>query len=184
MVFRNFTLATAVLATAAIVLTAVGCSKDETTAPVTSGTPQLVAVYPSDGATNVPTGTGISLVFNGPMDTASVRTAFHFSGGAAMYEWMDSLSHHVQTGGMGGMMGGHYQDMDHMMTWMDSIEEHGSFEWNDALDSCIYWPDSALESGTNYMSLMYGNIEGMGGGMRMMQDEPVDSTMFTFTTAP
>ncbi len=171
----------AFLVTASLTIVA-GCSNDDNgTNTTAAGVPQVLAVYPADGATNVPTSTGVSLVFDQPMDTNSVRMAFHFSGGTAMEQWMDSLSHHM---GMGGMMGGHYQDMDHMMTWMDSIEFPGHFEWNGTLDSCRYYPDSTLMPGTDYMTFMYGTIDGMGGGMRMMQNESPDSTMFRFTTAP
>jgi len=179
---KHLTIALAAIAMTATLIWTASCSDNNKGAGSNAaGAPQLIAVYPADGAANVPTTIGVSIVFDQPMDTSSVRRAFHFSGGADMQQWMDSLSHHL---GMGGMMGGYYQNMDHMMTWMDSIEFHGDFQWNAALDSCRYVPDSGLMPATEYMTVMYGTISGMGGGMHMMQDEPVDSTMFMFTTAP
>lgn len=161
-----------------------GCSGDEDSVNG-SGTaaqaPQIVSVYPADGATGVDPATNMHVVFSDPMDTASVRRAFYFTGGAPMHDWMDSLQHH--TGGMGGNMGGQQMmDMTHMMSWMDSIAFPGQFMWNDSLDSCSFVPDTTLMPNTDHMMLFYGDLMDRQGHARHMQEMPVDSVIWRFVT--
>lgn len=147
--------------------------------------PKVVATYPADGSSGVPVNTPISLVFSQPMDTASVRTGFHFAGGQPMMIWMDSLGHYAGMGHMGGGMGGmDHDDIQRMLDWMDSIQVPGAFEWGFDLDSCRFIPDSTLAGGTSYLMFLYGNVMGEAGGMMRMAGLADDSLRYSFTTSP
>ena len=171
----------ATLAAVALVIVLAGCSSDDnesTTGPDSGAAPRIVTTYPADGATNVSRSTAVSLTFNTPMDTSSVRLGFHLAGGNQMHLWLDSLDHHYGMGGMGMM------NMDHMMDWMDSIEYGGQFHWNAAFDSCQFIPDSTFMPDTDYLMFMYGNVQGRNGMMMDMDQAFADSLMFHFHTGP
>jgi len=99
------------------------------------------------------------MIFDMPMDTATVMANFHMTGGGDMNMWMDSLDHHMGMGGM-GMMG-----MDHMMDWMDNIQHDGEFRWNNGMDTCVFVPDSTMMPNTDYMMFMNGDVHSHNGGM-------------------
>jgi hypothetical protein len=165
----------------------VGCNNSDN--PVTgdsgSSAPKVVAAYPADGSAGVPVNTPISLVFSQPMDTASVRIGFHFTGGQPMMMWMDSLGNYGGMGHVGGGMGGmDPDDIQHMLHWMDSIQVHGSFEWGFDLDSCRFVPDSTLANGTSYLMFLYGDVMSGTGMMMHMAGLSDDSLMYHFSTAP
>jgi len=124
-----------------------------------SGAPSVVSVIPHDGSVGVARTSSLTIVFDMPMDTGSVGGNFHLSGGDAMLLWMDSLNHHLGMGGMGMM------DMDHMMDWMDSIQQNGELRWNHGMDTCEFVPDSAMMPDANYMMLLNGDVHGHNGEM-------------------
>ena len=140
--------------------------------------PQIVGVYPQDGAIGVSTAASISLKFDSPMDTTSVMAAFHLAGSSPMHDWMDTLDHYHGMGGMGMM------DMDHMMEWMDSIQYPGHFNWNSAMDSCQFIMDSPLMPNTDHMMFMYGDVKSHGGMMMDMHGLEYDGEMYHFRTGP
>ncbi len=187
---RILTLTLALIAAAAILMAGAGCDDESSGSvdPNSSQSPRLISVFPNDGASGVHPGTDMHLTFNTPMDTASVHSAFHFTGGEIMHEWLDSLEHHIDSGGMmgdGHMDGHHLMNMEHMMNWMDSVEIPGHFMWNDSLDSCTISPDSSLMPGTDYMMFFYGEMHDHTGRHHLnIGDLPPDSIMFRFRTAP
>lgn len=163
-----------------------GCNSSDS--PVSGNStdvaPKVVATYPADGATGVAVDAPISLVFNGPMDTSSVRMGFHFAGGQVMMAWLDSLGQFGGMGHMGGHMGGmDPDDIQHMMNWMDSIQVTGTFEWGHSLDSCRFVPDSSLTHGTSYLMFLYGDIMGHDHMMMHMSNLDIDSLMYQFSTS-
>lgn len=137
--------------------------------------PQIVAVWPADGSTDVSPSTTVGIRFNMPMDTLSVMLSFRLSGGSMMEEWMDSSDHH-------GHMGGGMMDMDQMMEWMDSIGHGGHFDWCEEMDSCVFIPDSLCMPSTEYMIFMHGDMMGGNGMMMDMEDLEHEGHMFHFTT--
>lgn len=171
----------AVVAALSVLMLIDGCSNDDdSTSPIGDTDLQVVRVTPSDGSTDVSTDEPITIKFSGPVDTSSIMQNFHFAGGMAMHEWRDSLDNY---GGFGMMGMGH---MDHMMSWMDSIEFAGEFHWNNVMDSCEFIPDSAMHPNTDYLCLLYeGGMRGHHGGM-MGGGDHGDSGyhMYQFTTAP
>ena len=166
-----------------IALIAVGCSDDETGNPASSNddtgaTVEIARITPADGSTAVATTASISVKFTGPVDTNSVMQNMYLAGGNPMHEWRDSLNHY---GGF-GMMGSGMQD--HMWNWMDSIHLAGDYHWNNALDSCEFFPGDTLMPNTEYLVLMYeGGMNDHHGGM-MGGSNHGDSGyhMFSFTT--
>ena len=140
--------------------------------------PRLVSILPTDGTTGVALNSGIAMTFDMPMDTASVMANFHMIGGDDMHLWMDSLDHHMGSGGM-GMMG-----MGHMMNWMDSIQHEGEFHWNDEMDSCVFIPDSSMMPNTDYMMFMNGDVHSQNGMTMNMSQMQYDGHMIHFTTGP
>ncbi len=148
------------------------------TAPGAAGVPGLESVWPADGANNVSRNPIITLSFDMPMDTHSVRSNFHFSGGAEMHEWLDSLDHHQGMGGMGMI------DMGHMMDWLADFEDGGQFDWNAAMDSCQFRPDSTLMSDADYLIYLYGDVHAHDGGMMDMHHLEYDGHMIRFRTGP
>ena len=115
------------------------------------------------------------------MDTASVTTNCYLSGGKVMHQWVDSVTHLQGTGGMNGM-GDH--DRDRMMDWMDSICYSGHFEWNDARDSCVFYPDSALGPNTEHMLYITGDVHSHNDHRMQMDSLQCDGYIFLFTTGP
>jgi hypothetical protein len=164
----------------ALLLWFAGCSKDnsDVTGNNSAQAPEILNIVPADGASNVQRNSGISIKFNMPMDTLSVMTNFHFSGGAGMHEWMDSLEYNQIHGGMGNMM-----NMEHMMHWMDSIHIGGEFRWNYTMDSCSYEPDSLMPN-TEYMIYMNGDIMSHNGTMMDMHNYNYGGSINHFTTGP
>jgi len=143
--------------------------------------PAILRASPVNGATGVATTASVDIKFKTPMDTVSVMTSFHFTGGSNMQSWMDSVNH---LGGLGHM---DQMDMNRMMQLMDSVQIRGTFQWNQNLDSCRFIPDSAMMGATEHMIFMYGQMMSssemmmdMGGGM-MSSDT---GFTFHFTTAP
>lgn len=154
-----------------------GCSDDNnnTTGPAV-GSPVLLAVTPPSGATNVPPTDSITMKFNMPMDTTSVRMAFHLAGGPEMLVWMDSLAGH-----MGGM--GHMMNMGTMMQWMDTIQYGGSFHWNNRRDSVTFVPDS-MHANSQQLMYLYGNVRGSNGQLMVMDTFTYGGYMQQFKTTP
>ncbi len=149
-----------------------------TTQPPPSGTPNIIRMWPANSESNVPVQSSIHLVFDMPMDTASVAENFHFSGGMEMEEWMDSLEQQSGMGGMGMM------DMDHMMGWMDDIEHSGNFNWNNSLDSCEFIPDSTMMHNTEYMLFINGEVYGRNGMKMDFELFDDDAFQHHFRTKP
>lgn len=79
-------------------------------------------------------------------------------------------------------------DRDHMMQMMDTLQMNGHFQWNAALDSCQFTPDSMMAANTGHMTFMYGQIKSHSGMMMNMGGSGMmgSDTGFTyhFTTAP
>ena len=175
MIRATFLLVTALAITA---IWPLGCSDDDH-GPMhgnnNTQSPQIVGIYPQDGATGVSTAASISIKFDVPMDTTSVMANFHLAGNSAMHDWMDTLDHYH---GMGMM------DMDHMMEWMDSIHYSGHFQWNGAMDSCQFIMDSSLMPNTDHMMFMYGDVKGHNGMMMDMHNLEYDGYMYHFRTGP
>jgi hypothetical protein len=184
---KRFVLPVAFL-TAATLLTIyiAGCNNNDNPAEdnQNSSAPKVVATYPADGASGVAVDAPISVVFNGPMDTSSVRLGFHLAGGQSMMMWMDSLGQYGGMGHMGGGMGGmDPDDIRLMITWMDSIQVPGTFEWGQNLDSCRFVPESALGQGTSYLMFLYGDVMGQNHMMMNMGGLATDSLMYRFSTS-
>jgi hypothetical protein len=159
-----------------LIVIAIGCDDDKSPAGDAGNTgPTILSVAPADNAINVPATTMISIKFNVPMDSQSVMLSFHCLGGQHMYDLMDSLNHHMGSGG-------HMMNMDHLMGWMDSTSVSGDFHWNDAVDSCWFAPESSLAPDTEYMIFMNGDIMSRDGGMMDMHHLIYDSYMSHFTT--
>jgi hypothetical protein len=162
---------------------AIGCSSssDKVINNNPNTQPVILRITPANGASLVSRTASIGIKFNTPMDTTTVMSGFHFSGGPGMLLWMDSMH---TTGGMMHMGG---VDRDHMMQWMDTLQMNGHFMWNAALDSCQFAPDSIMSANTEYMTFMYGQIKSHGGMMMNMGGNGMMSsdTGFTyhFTTA-
>lgn len=157
-----------------------GCGNDSNSTgnQLTSTIPSVAAVSPANGATQVPRITNIGMRFNTPMDTSSVMRAFHLSGGTPLSLWMDSVGHHQGMGHMGMM------DMDHMMQWMDSIEFHGQWHWNDTRDSCWFAPDSILVADADHMIYLHGDMYSQMGMRMNMDTTQYGGPMFHFHTQP
>ena len=157
-----------------------GCGSDSNSTgnQLTSTVPSVATVSPANGATNVSRTTTIGMRFTTPMDTNSVMGAFHLSGGSDMHLWMDSVGHHQGMGHMGMM------DMDHMMQWLDSIEFHGEWHWNDTRDSCWFVPDSTLMSDADHMIYLYGEMQSQMGMRMSMDTMQYGGPMFHFHTQP
>ncbi len=180
---KQLDLTLAISAVALLLIVVAGCSNNDShivNQDTTQITPQVVSVFPTDGSQDVSPAAHVAIRFSAPMDTSTVSHHFYLSGGASMHEWMDSLEHRHQ----GGMHGGNdWMDMDHMYEWMDSIQWHGEFHWNDDLDSCYFDPDSLLAGHTDYMFMLFGDIHGMNGHrMHMGSDSDTDSLLCRFTT--
>lgn len=140
--------------------------------------PTITAVSPANGTSNVPRSSTIGIRFNVPMDTNSVMGAFHLAGGSDVGLWMDSIGHHMGTGGMG------MTNMDHMMQWMDSIQYNGQWHWNTNRDSCWFDPDSSLMPDTDHMIYLYGNMRSHDGMMMDIDTMQYGGPMYHFRTAP
>ncbi|MEW5796040.1 MAG: Ig-like domain-containing protein [Candidatus Zixiibacteriota bacterium] len=158
-----------------------GCNdSNDMTGSRESTAPAILRVHPPDGAVDVPSDASLAIRFNMPMDTASVHAGLHFTGGADMQSWMDSLDH------MGGMRQISPGQQEQMMQWLDSLHIAGRFLWNESFDSCTYRPDSAMPVGTDHMIFLFGPMKSregvmmnMGGSM-MMSDTGFS---YHFTTA-
>jgi hypothetical protein len=175
---KQTTIFFAIVAGVVAVIWLTGCDTEDHHRSMNNDTgqlPQIVSVYPPDGATGVATTTAVNITFDMPMDTLSVMAGFHFTGGDDMHEWMDSLEHHSNMGTM---------NMNHMMDWMDSIEYHGQFYWNENMDSCRFVPDSTLMPNTDYMLFLYGNIKSHNGMMMDRHHLDYDGYMYHFRTGP
>ncbi len=157
-----------------------GCSDDNKTTgnslPTTA--PKIVRVTPAEGSNDVALKPILDIKFDMPMDSASFRHNFHFTASPGLPSWMDSLQHHR------GMMGGGMMNMGHMMNWLDSIDFHGSFEWNQMLDSCTFYVDSTLMPNTNCMLYVYGDVRGRNGMMMDMNSYQYGGFMLHFRTRP
>lgn len=140
--------------------------------------PRLLSFTPADQAADVDRNPMITLTFDMPMDTHSVMSNFHLSGGAEMLEWMDSLEHHQGTGGMGMV------DMGQMMGWMDEFEQGGVYHWNDNMDSCQFVPDDTLMPMTDYMIFLNGDVHCADGHLMDMHHLDYDGHMTQFRTGP
>lgn len=139
--------------------------------------PQLMSIFPADGAAGISIHDSLHLRFNMPMDSLSVRHGLHLSGGQEMHGWMDSLGHY------GDMDQMHMNTQNHMMNWMDSIQWQGQFYWNTNRDSCVFVPDSSLWPETDYMIMIVEKeIMGHNGhGMHMGHNDD-GYHYFHFTT--
>jgi hypothetical protein len=172
------------LVVASVTLLAIGCSSsnDKVTNNNSNAQPVILRITPANGATGVSKSASVGIKFNTSMDTATVMSGFHFSGGPGMQTWMDSMN---TIGGMNhmGMMG-----RDRMMQMMDTLQMKGHFLWNGALDSCQFTPDSMMAANTEHMTFMYGQIKSHAGMMMNMGGSGMMSsdTGFTyhFTTTP
>lgn len=139
--------------------------------------PEVVTVFPENGAYGVDRNSEVSIKFSGPMDTASVTSNCYLSGGRDMLKWLDSLEHTP------GMMHGMGDSVcDNMMNWMDSISYSGHFEWNANYDSCIFYPDSALLPDCEHLLFMRGEISGRNGHMMSMDTVSHGGLMVHFRT--
>lgn len=137
----------------------------------------IVSVYPADGTAGVPINSAIAVKFAGPMDTTSVMNNLYIAFGQNMHDWMDSATHYE---GVGHMSDGH---TDHMSGWMDSIAISGAFHWNEAMDSCEFFPDPPMMSNQEHMILMYeGGMVGHGGGMMGSDHGDDEYYRYHFTT--
>jgi len=175
---KHMTIFFAAVAVVVTVIRLAGCGTENNLHSMNNDTnqlPQIVSVYPPDGATGVATTTEVSIAFDTPMDTMSVMASFHLVGGDDMHEWMDSLEHHNHMSMM---------DMDDMMDWMDSIEYHGRFHWNENMDSCRFVPDSSLMPNTDYMLFLYGDLHSHDGMMMDRHHLDYDGFMYHFQTGP
>lgn len=149
-----------------------GCGDSTDPIRPTGNVPQdsrasIVGIWPGDGATDVATDAVIIVAFSAPVDPEEVAQHLHLLGGSSMQMWMDSMDH---AGGMGGM---DMMQMDRMMVLMDSLQMHGSFEWNEQGDSCWFRPDSAMMPGTDHMVVWGGAMHDAmhsDGGMMGMHD--------------
>lgn len=140
--------------------------------------PALVAVHPSDGATDHPAAGSIGFRFSTPMNTQSVSANLRLVGGEDMHAWMDSLEQHGDMGGMGGMM-----FLSFMHDWMDSICVPGELEWCDEMDSCEFIPDSTMDHDCEYMIMMEPGSMMSHDGMTMDSAGcHGDFLMYHFTT--
>jgi len=159
----------------------IGCGdNNDTIANNGSDNIAVAAVYPADGSTDVSSAASLAIKFTGPVDTFSVMHNMYLIGGQQMHQWRDSLDHY---GGFGMMNMGMQA---HMINWLDSIEVSGQFNWNTALDSCRFVPDSGLSLNNDYLCLYYeGGMMGRHGGMMGGADHGDSGYhMFGFTTAP
>jgi hypothetical protein len=166
--------ATAIL----LVFTLTGCSDDERPTSQSDSQVQIIAVTPADGQQNVSRDIAISLVFDMPMDTMSVMSGFHLSGGEQMHEWMDSLEHHHSMGNMG------VTGMGHMIDWLEEFECDGLFHWDEGMDSCEFIPDSMLLSESEYMIFLFGDVRSDDGVVMDMHHLEYDGYMVHFKTKP
>lgn len=120
----------------------------------------ILRVYPGEGATGVATSASVAVKFDRTMDSVSVMNNFFLIGGTEMFEWMDSTTYY---GGMGHMS---MFNMNHMIDWIDSISMPGTFNWNEALDSCEFVPLSGMFVNQEYMIFMdEGEMMDHNGGM-------------------
>lgn len=149
---------------AASAMLAFGCSRsnDKTMNGNSSIQPTILRVTPADGATRVPRSASIGIKFNMPMDTVTVMSGLHFSGGKDMQRWMDSVDV------MGGMNHMGMMNREQMMQCLDSLQMKGHFLWNANLDSCQFTPDSMMATNTEHMTFMYGQVKSYGGMMMNM----------------
>lgn len=165
-----------------VILTVVaGCYKenpvsDFDTEVLDTDFPTILEVSPDNGASGVIRNSNLSVRFDSPMDTASVSNNFHLSGGDKMQQWMDSMSNLPDMNGMG------QQHRDSMMTWMDSIEYTGDFEWNDDLDSCVFYPDSMLEANAEHMIFLDYGIKSVDGYYIITDTLEYNAATYHFTT--
>jgi hypothetical protein len=162
----------------------IGCGKsdnDQVTNPITqNGQSLTIRVTPANGATGVTTDAAIGIKFSAPMDTLSVMSRLYFTGGSSMQMWMDSMNHSG-----GGGHESHHTDPNRMLTLMDSLQLHGQFVWNEAMDSCSFILDSLMMPGTAHMMIMDpGMMSGTGMKMTMDMDGTSEPMEFHFTTAP
>lgn len=176
---RNIQILAACAAVIAAIIAA-GCGDDNnpTGNKVNPARPALAAISPVDGASNISRTATISMRFTVPMDTNSVMSAFHLSGGPEMALWMDSIGHHQGMGSMGMM------NMDHMLRWMDSVEYSGQWHWNATRDSCWFVADSMLIPDTDHMIYLYGTMQSYDGAMMNMDTMQYGGPMYHFRTQP
>lgn len=169
----------AIAATSMMALLVVfGCSDDDRISSPEPTSSAITRVYPADGTAGLSMTTSVSVAFTGPVDTLFVMGNFHLAGGTPMHEWLDSLEH---SGGW-GMMGMHQQG--NMMTWMDSIQIMGAFNWNGNRDSCEFIPDGPFDPNTEYYCLLdeAGMRDHQGGMMGGTGHNDGGYHMFGFTT--
>ena len=143
--------------------------------------PTILGVDPVNGASGVDRNSSYIIRFSDSMDTASVTSNCYLSGGSDMRQWMDSVSH---MNGMGGMNGMGDPDHDHMMDWMDSISYSGHFEWNNNLDSCVFYPDSMLGPNTEHMLYITGDVRSHDDYRMQMDSLQYDGHTYYFSTGP
>ncbi|MDF1545858.1 MAG: Ig-like domain-containing protein [bacterium] len=138
----------------------------------------ILSVHPVDGTSGVLTSTSVAVKFSRTMETMSVMSNFHLSGGTEMHEWRDSLAH---SGGWGMM---NMNQQNHMMNWMDSIHTAGVFHWNSNRDSCRFVPNTPLDSNTDYLCVLDGSgmRDHQGGMMGGMSQNDDGHHMFGFST--
>ena len=181
---RTTTVVGIALVVASATLLAVGCSSsnDKMMNNDSNTQPSILSITPANGATAVSRSASVGIKFNMPMDTTSVMSGFHFSGGSGMQMWMDSMN------AMGGMNHMGTMDSDNMMQWMDTLQMQGHFQWNAAFDSCQFAPDSMMAANTEHMTFMYGQMKSQSGMMMNMGGNGMMGSetglTYHFTTAP
>ncbi len=180
---KNVLIAAIGILVMAAIISVSGCS-DSTNGMMNGNNnvqPAILRVSPANGATGIATTALVGIKFNTPMDTLSVMAGFYFSGGSNMSSWIDSVNYQ---GGMGHM---NRMDRNRMMQMMDSIQIHGTFQWNQNHDSCRFIPNSAMMGATEHMIFMYGQMMSSGGMMMDMGGGMMSShtgLTFHFTTVP
>lgn len=146
------------------VILVVSCSdSDNNSSGNIEQSPELVSIYPQDGAINVDPETSISMRFKSQMDTITVRRYCFIADSTNLHMWMDSIDYH---GGMGHMQG---QQHHYMMNWADSIRIGGQYHFNQQRDSCMFVPDSSFHPSNGYMIMLVVDSIMNHSGHRMGQ---------------
>jgi hypothetical protein len=155
------------------------------TGPGATGAPKLLSVVPSDGTPNVDISSQLTVVFDMPMDTATVTNSLCLIGGDSVQMWLDSLDNQMGICSMCGQIcGTGMRGVDSMMIWMDSIQFGGRFSWNNGLDTCVFVPDSELTPNTDYVVFFGGDVLCQNGVRMELEQLQYGGYIGRFTTCP
>jgi hypothetical protein len=183
---RTLTILSAMIAVTALIVGVAGCTADDHNTMMIDPPVSGFTIAPADGATGVRLDAGITLSFQKKVDRAVTEANIRLISLADMADSncpVNNMMGHTEMEAtmLDSAMMGHLDDVHHAP---------GRFVWSGDSLECVFYPDSLMMTGMQYMIHMgpdmtkmmedrMGSMDMMGGhGAGMMSDH----MMFHFTT--